>query len=499
MNFNHDQADICLILEGTYPFVPGGVSNWTHDLISSLTEFKFHLCSIVPQGFKLELKYKLPKNVVGLSTIVLQKIPKGKTDIRDLKKNFSKLESPLFRIQSSNASLQDLSEVLHVLKPYQEQLGIESLLNSQESWNLLLHMYEKEYLGNSFLDYFWSWRIIMGGFFSLMLAPLPSAGIYHATSTGYAGLLLSKAKIETGRPVLVTEHGIYTNERRIEISISKWLYETSFARLSIDKMNKNLKDLWINTFQSYSRVCYEACEKIITLFPGNQIFQKADGASTEKLMVIPNGVECNKNHKVKLRNLNQPIIAMIGRVVPIKDVKTFIRACSILKNSFPNLLAYIMGPTEEDEAYFEECQEVIKHFSLQDTILFTGKVKLDDYLRKIDVNVLTSISEAQPLVILEVAAVGIPTVATNVGSCSELILGSPEEVPYLGPSGTVTPLANPAETAKAVAKLLMDSEWYEQCSNACKERVRKYYNKEDLTKRYMDLYKSHLQTVAQKV
>jgi glycosyltransferase involved in cell wall biosynthesis len=492
MNFNNEQADICLILEGTYPFVPGGVSNWTHDLIDSLKGLKFHLCSIVPQDFKLDLKYKLPKNVVGVSTIVLQELPKGKPVIRDLKKNFSKLETPLFRIQSSNASLEDLSEVLEVLIPHQEQLGIESLLNSQESWNLLLHMYEKEYLGNSFLDYFWSWRIIMGGFFSLMLAPLPPAGIYHATSTGYAGLLLSKAKLETGRPVLLTEHGIYTNERRIEISMSKWLYETSFARMSIEKMNKNLKDLWINTFQSYSSVCYEACEKIITLFPGNQVFQKADGASTEKLMVIPNGVESIDNYGVKLKNPSQPTIAMIGRVVPIKDVKTYIRACSILRKRFPNLLAYIMGPTEEDEAYFQECQEIIKHFGLQDTVLFTGKVKLDDYLEQIDVNVLTSISEAQPLVVLEVAAVGIPTVATNVGSCSELILGSAIEAPKLGPMGTVTPLANPTETAKAVAKLLMDSEWYQQCSRACNERVRRYYNKADLTKRYMDLYSSYL-------
>jgi glycosyltransferase involved in cell wall biosynthesis len=492
MNFNYDQADVCLILEGTYPFIPGGVSNWTHDLIGSLNGLKFHLCSIVPQDIKLDLKYKLPKNVVGMSTIVLQNIPKGKPNIPELKKNFSNLETPLFRIQSSKASLEDLSEVLKVLRPHLEQLGIESLLNSQEAWNLLLKMYEKEYLGNSFLDYFWSWRIIMGGFFSLLLAPLPSAGVYHATSTGYAGLLLSRAMLETGRPALITEHGIYTNERRIEISMSKWLYETSFARLSIEKMNKNLKDLWINTFQSYSSVCYEACEKIITLFPGNQTFQKADGASTEKLMVIPNGVETNNNNEIKLKNPDQPTIAMIGRVVPIKDVKTYIRACSILKKSFPNLLAYILGPTEEDEDYFQECQEIIKHFSLQDTIIFTGKVKLDEYLGKIDVNVLTSISEAQPLVILEVASVGIPTVATNVGSCSELILGNLTEEPKLGPSGTVTPLANPAETAKAVAQLLMDQEWYQQCSRASKERVRRYYNKEDLTKRYMDLYKSYL-------
>ena len=492
MNFQNDQADICFILEGTYPFVPGGVSNWTHDLITSLKDFKFHLCTIVPPDLDTVLKYKLPKNVVGVSTIVLQKVPKGKSNIRGLKNKFSNLESPLFKMQNSTASLSDLSEILEVLDTHRENLGSEALLNSQESWNLLLNMYEKEFDGNSFLDYFWSWRIIMGGFFSLMLAPLPSAGIYHSTSTGYAGLLLSRAKLETQRPVLLTEHGIYTNERRIEISMSKWLYETPFARLSIDKINNNLKDLWINTFLSYSRVCYEACEKIITLFPGNQIYQQADGARTDKLMVIPNGVENKNSSEVKQKNPDRPTIAMIGRVVPIKDVKTYIRACSILKKRFPDLQAYILGPTEEDEGYFNECQQMISHLSLEETIMFTGKVKLGEYLGHIDVNVLTSISEAQPLVILEVAAEGIPSVATDVGSCSELILGSQLEEPRLGPSGAVTPLANPTETANAVARLLTDSQWYQRCSEASKERVRRHYNKADLTKRYMNLYNSYL-------
>ncbi|HCO91849.1 MAG TPA: hypothetical protein DIT40_12840, partial [Alphaproteobacteria bacterium] len=26
-------ADVCLLLEGTYPYVTGGVSNWVHDVI----------------------------------------------------------------------------------------------------------------------------------------------------------------------------------------------------------------------------------------------------------------------------------------------------------------------------------------------------------------------------------------------------------------------------------------------------------------------------------
>lgn len=491
MNFKKDQADICIILEGTYPYVPGGVSNWTHDLINSLKEFKFHLFTIVAPNSELNLRYTLPENVVGISTLVLQQLPPGQPQIQQLKKQLGSLETSLANIQS-HGNLADLSSVIEILGPHRKNLGRELLLNSPEAWNLLLHLYNEQYSTNSFLDFFWSWRILIEGFYSVILADLPQAGVYHSTSTGYAGLLLARAQVETKRPALITEHGIYTNERRIEISMSKWLYEHPFARLSIDKNNKDLKDLWMNTFHIYSQICYEACDKIITLYTENQELQKADGAMPEKLMVIPNGVDCNAYSKIKIEKQDRPTIALIGRVVPIKDVKTFIRTCSILKEQFSDLQAYVMGPTEEDPSYFKECEDITNHFNLQETVSFTGKVKLHDYLGRIDVNVLTSISEAQPLVVLEVGAIGIPTVATNVGSCSELILGSEVESPPLGPAGAITPLSDPSAIAIAVAKLLTDKKWYSQCSKAAKKRVLKYYNKADLTLRYKNLYLEHL-------
>ena len=494
MNFTKDQADVCIILEGTYPYIPGGVSNWAHDLISSLKDLKFHLLTIVPPNLDLVLHYTLPENVVGISTVVLQSLPPGLKHIPQVKNNFEQLEASLIHMQS-HGNLSDLSNLLKVIGPHRKQLGRNILLNSAESWNLLLNMYKAEYSTNSFLDYFWSCRIILGGFYSTMLAQIPAAGVYHSISTGYAGLLLARAKLETQKPALITEHGIYTNERRIEISMSKWLYEQPFARLSIDKLNKDLKDLWINTFLTYSRICYEACDKILTLFQGNQNFQKADGAMEGKLTVIPNGIDCNAYSKIKREKSDRPTIALIGRVVPIKDVKTFIRSCSILKERFPDLLAYIMGPTGEDESYYSECKEISNHFDLQNTIIFTGKVKLSEYLGRIDVNILTSISEAQPLVILEVGAVGIPTVATDVGSCSELILGNEMESPPLGPAGAVTPLSDPEATANAVSQLLTNKKWYDQCCKNAKERVYRYYNKADLTKRYKDLYESYLLSV----
>ena len=99
---------------------------------------------------------------------------------------------------------------------------------------------------------------------------------------------------------------------------------------------------------------------------------------------------------------------------------------------------------------------MVSYLGLSDTFEFTGPVKLHDYLGRVDVIALTSISEAQPLVLLEAGAASVPSVATDVGSCRDIIFGRADEEPPLGPGGFVTPLSNPLATAKGLADLLID-------------------------------------------
>jgi glycosyltransferase involved in cell wall biosynthesis len=456
-----------------------------------MPELNFHLLTIVPPKAKLKLRYTLPDNISGMTHITLQELPEGRSRIPHAKQFFQDLERLLEKI-FSDGNLSDLNQIMELLKPHKAKLGNHLLLNSRETWEMVVQMYKAQYPASSFLDYFWSWRSLMSGFYSVLLADIPPARIYHAVSTGYAGLLAARAKIETNRPVILTEHGIYTNERRIEISMSDWFHQKSLGWLNLNNIKKDLKDLWIDTFINYSRICYTASDKIITLFPENQTMQVADGADPEKLLVIPNGVDCLTYSKITKKSTSRPTIALIGRMVPIKDIKSFILACDILKRKIPDLLALLIGPTDEDELYYEECRVMIDFLGLQDTISFTGRVQLADYMDKIDVNVLTSISEGQPLVILEMGAVGIPSVTTNVGACAEIILGNEQESPRLKPGGAIVPLSNPAATAKEIDILLTEKSWHEQCGQAMKERVRKYYNQSDLIERYRELYDSYL-------
>lgn len=230
---------------------------------------------------------------------------------------------------------------------------------------------------------------------------------------------------------------------------------------------------------------------MITLYEGNTLLQLQDGAEPEKLMVIPNGIALTESAR-RDRGDAAPTVALIGRVVPIKDIKTFIRSCAILADYIPDVRVWILGPLDEDPGYVAECRQLATHLDLDSTIEFKGRVALEDYYPLIDVLVLTSVSEAQPLVILEGAAVGVPAVATDVGSCREMILGRSDEQPPLGAAGAVTPLANPAATADALRRLLTDGEAYQRCSDAAQQRVRQYYDKTNLDRAYRDLYEQHI-------
>lgn len=490
-------ADVCLILEGTYPFVSGGVAYWAHALIQQQSHLKFHLVCILPPYAEPKMVFELPENVIGMTTLYLQELPNG-TPMRDcnrgeVEKLFKQMEMPLLKLQHFG-KLSDFKLLIEAINHFPKPLGKSILMESEESWHMTQQMYRAAMGESSFMNFYFSWKGLISSLYSILLATIPPARIYHAVSTGYAGLFLARAHIETGKPCILTEHGIYTNERRIEITVADWLYDQKTMDLSVNPSiyTRDLKDFWIDSFFGYSRLCYAACDKIITLFEGNQQYQIADGAAPEKLLVIPNGVDVARYDQIKRDANHPPTIALIGRVVPIKDIKSFIHAASILRDKIPNLRALLIGPTDEDPDYYAECVELVENLNLGKTVNFTGKVNTIDYLPEIDIVVLTSISESQPLVLLEAGAAGIPCVTTDSGSCSELIYGKLDEEPPLGPAGAIAPLSNPSAIAENIGLLLTDKNFYEACSRTIKKRVSTYYNASKVAGDYRSLYTSLL-------
>jgi glycosyltransferase involved in cell wall biosynthesis len=184
------------------------------------------------------------------------------------------------------------------------------------------------------------------------------------------------------------------------------------------------------------------------------------------------------------------MVGFVGRVVPIKDVKTFIRAIKMAVATVPNLKAYVIGPTEEDPEYFTECQRLTGLLGLEDRIVFTGPANVVDYYGRMHLLVLTSISEAQPLVILEGHCAGVPAVATNVGACAELLYGGAPGDRALGPSGIVTAVASPQETADAISRIATNPALRDAMVQAGIDRVERFYREEDLNRTYLEIYES---------
>jgi glycosyltransferase involved in cell wall biosynthesis len=174
--------------------------------------------------------------------------------------------------------------------------------------------------------------------------------------------------------------------------------------------------------------------------------------------------------------------------VPIKDVKTFIRAMRRVVNQRPEAEGWIAGPTSEDPVYAEECNKLVRNLGLEEKVKFLGMQKVEALLPRIGLVVLSSISEALPLVLLEGFAAGVPAVSTDVGSCRQLIEGMEPEDRALGPSGRVVPIAAPRELADAALALLGDQPGWHAASRAAIARVDRYYADRLMFERYRNVY-----------
>ena len=176
----------------------------------------------------------------------------------------------------------------------------------------------------------------------------------------------------------------------------------------------------------------------------------------------------------------------LGRIVSIKDVRTLIRAARQTCDKLPEADFLLVGPTDEDEEYFEGCQRLIEELELEDKVKLTGKKTLDDALPLFDVMVLSSISEGLPFAVLESFAARIPVVSTDVGACAELIYG-PKGSDEL-PGGMVVPVADASALAAALVTLLEDRNLQDEYGNNGKDRVDRMYLESDVMNRFRSHY-----------
>ena len=490
-------ADVCLILEGTYPFVTGGVSSWTHQLITHLPELRFHLYCLIAEREPGPWRFPRPDNVVGVTTLSLG----GAAEVLEGEGRMLQSEEEkalIGMLRSFHTSLLGgHPEAFRTLFERFRQTGFSpelfrTLSAGRQAWSLIGEFYQSQFAHESFIDFFWMWRTTHLPLFALLSAPLPQARLYHSLASGYAGMLGVMGKLAYDRPFVLTEHGLYTRERKIEIALAQWIGKSQQDEATVRPIRETVKGFWMRIFEQLGRIVYHYSDTIVTLFEGNRSLQIRDGADPEKTRVIPNGIaigERTVRAPVPRDPDGERVVGFIGRVVPIKDVKTFIQACRLVVDQYPRVRILIMGPLDQDPEYARECQNLVELLEISDKVTFMGSVRVDDYLPSLDLLVLTSLSEAQPLVIMEGAVYEVPTVTTRVGACDELINGRLREDRLLGPGGIVTSVGNPEETALAIIRILRDEDLRRRMGRAARIRMERFYREEAVFAAYREIYR----------
>ena len=495
-------CDIMLLLEGTFPYVSGGVSSWVNQIIRGFPEYSFGICFL---GSRREdygdMRYQLPANVVHLECHYIhdmQDAPKpaaqaGDRATFDTMSEFHSAVRSGDRCPAAAIKARELfARLLPELGPG-GKLDEGAFLHSRAAWEYTTAQYREFCTDPSFVDYFWTIRIMHAPIWRMVRVAknLIPARCYHSISTGYAGFLGAILKAQTAKPLLLSEHGIYTKERKIDLFQSEWIKDNRGVFEKDASQVSYFRELWIRFFEALGRMCYEAADQIVALYETNRLRQVADGADAGRTMNIPNGVDMKRLSALRaLRPAAPPqVLCLIGRVVPIKDVKTFVRAMRTVVNLLPEAEGWIAGPEDESPEYAAECRNIALSLGLENKVKFLGFQKIDELMPKIGLVVLSSISEALPLVILEGYAAGVPCVATDVGSCRQLIYGLSPEDRALGVAGDVVRIADASALAQAAVNLLADPQRWSSAQAAGIARVERFYTQDLMFGEYRTLYR----------
>ena len=506
------RADVCLLLEGTYPYVRGGVSTWVHQIITALPELTFAIAYIGAEKKTTgETRYELPDNVVALthtylfdeSDSPLANKTKASTQanrkLRNAVTDFFLKSNPEAKKTALIDALGDAAK--------QSPTAFDEFWEHPDTWEIIRAYYLKHFDNEPFIEVYWNLRFIIRPLWKIAaaLTELPQAAVYHSVCTGYAGLLGAMATRQNGSSFLLSEHGIYVRERISELLRADWSAATPGPNSSgvfslpplLGSSVTPLRQLWTDQFIELGRFSYDTSDHIVSLFQKNADHQVEFGADAKRISIIPNGVEIkqfdtlrDQRHAARRVQPDRMNVGFLGRIVEIKDVKTLLRAAAIVIEKLPETQFLVMGPSDEDLDYAEECKQLTHRLGIATSVVFPGAKSLEQALPPTDLMVLSSVSEGLPFVALEAFAAGVPLVATDVGSCRELVEGRADETPELGPAGIIVPVGEPDALADGIIKILSDRTLQDQFGAAGRRRVELTYAESEVIGAYRDLYTS---------
>jgi glycosyltransferase involved in cell wall biosynthesis len=211
----------------------------------------------------------------------------------------------------------------------------------------------------------------------------------------------------------------------------------------------------------------------------------------KKLIVINNGINTNyfipdlslstkSNHSFKLND--RPFkIGMAARFDGHKDHKSLLEAIKLLKDNKYKVDCYLVGQGVDEKN--EELKNLINLLGINSNIYLMGSVDdIRKFYQSIDLHILSSFSEASPLVIIESMSCGIPNISTRVGDAPFMI----------SETGWIVPIAKPKILYQTIIQsineiIFMHDIWIKRKIN-CRERVKKSYEIERMIDEYNQIW-----------
>jgi glycosyltransferase involved in cell wall biosynthesis len=218
-------------------------------------------------------------------------------------------------------------------------------------------------------------------------------------------------------------------------------------------------------------------------FAKSRLMEK-EGFSGDRIEVVYNGVEAERfegaDREAVRAELDLPkdarVVIQVGTFRAVKDQATAIRAFGIVRRRDENAVLMFAG----DGPDLAACKELAAELGLSEAVVFLGqRGDVPRILSAADVMLMTSLSEAHSVSLLEGMASRLPIVATDVGGNAETVVH--------GETGLLA--GDAEEIAAALLELLGDETKRRRMGQAGYERVKERFSRQAMHRRYLEIYR----------
>jgi teichuronic acid biosynthesis glycosyltransferase TuaC len=185
------------------------------------------------------------------------------------------------------------------------------------------------------------------------------------------------------------------------------------------------------------------------------------GVAGDKIMVVANGVDAAKFHRLDRQAARQRlglpmdarVLVTVGALVERKGFHRVIECLPALRRRFPQLRYLVVGGPGPEGDWSARLHRDVIDLGLQECVVFLGTLAPEDLklpLSAADLFVLSTHNEGWANVFLEAMACGLPVVTTDVGGNAEVVANAK--------LGILVPFGHPDKLSQAIADAL-GREW----------------------------------------